>query len=73
MLSALLRSNADLIAFFRSENINEINTLKNDIKVNEKLFDDLYKFCVDEPYSIMLINLQTNPKTYYKRFDRILI
>jgi len=73
MLSTLLRSNADLIAFFRSENTNEINALKNDINVNDKLFDDLYKFCVNEPYSFMLINLQTNPKTYYKKFDRILI
>jgi hypothetical protein len=73
MLSTLLRSNADLIAFFRSENINEINTLKNDINVNSDLFDDLYKFCTDEPYSFMLINLQTNPKTFYKKFDRILI
>jgi tryptophan 2,3-dioxygenase len=51
-----------------------ITALKqNDINVNDKLFDDLYKFCVDEPYSFMLINLQTNPKTYYKKFDRILI
>jgi len=73
MLSTLLRSNADLIAFFRSENSNELNSLKNDININSDLFDDLYKFCTDEPYSFMLINLQTNPKTFYKKFDRILI
>lgn len=73
MLSTLLRSNADLIAFFKSENLNEINSLKNDININEKLFNELYEFCTKEPYSFMLINLQTNPKTFYKRFDRILI
>ena len=73
MLSTLLRSNADLIAMFKTDNKGELKTLETDININQKLFNDAYNFCCNEPNSFMLINMQMGKPIIYKKFDRLLV
>ena len=72
-LSPLVRSNADIIAFFKTDNKKELKTLEDDLNVDEKLFNDIYKFCCTEPHSFMLINMQLGSPIFYKKLDRILL
>ena len=72
-LSPLVRSNADLIAFFRSDNKKEIKTLEDDLNVEPKLFNDIYNFCCTEPHSFMLINMQMGEPIFYRKLDRIIL
>jgi archaellum biogenesis ATPase FlaH len=72
-LSTLVRSNADIICTFRSDVKSEIDTLKHDLNINEKLFDDLYNFATKEPNSFFMINFLTGKPIFYKRFDKIIL
>jgi Cdc6-like AAA superfamily ATPase len=69
-INPLIRANADLISFFRSDNRKEIATLIDDINVDKKLFEQIYEFCTDEPNSFMHISLFGKIK-FFKKFDKI--
>ncbi len=69
-INPLIRANADLISFFRSDNRKEIATLIDDINVEKKLFEQIYEFCTNEPNSFMHISLFGKIK-FYKKFDKI--
>jgi Cdc6-like AAA superfamily ATPase len=69
-INPLIRANADLISFFRSDNRKEIATLIDDINVDKPLFEKIYEFCTEEPNSFMHISLFGKIK-FYRKFDRI--
>jgi hypothetical protein len=69
-INPLIRANADLISFFRSDNRKEITTLIDDINVDKPLFEKIYEFCTEEPNSFMHISLFGKIK-FYRKFDRI--
>lgn len=73
-INTLIRSNADIISFFKTDNEKEYKTLEDDIFISSNLFRYIYDFATDEgPNSFLHINLLSNPPTFYKRFDKILI
>ena len=73
-LNTLIRSNADLISFFKTDNEKEYKTLEDDVFINNNLFRDIYEYATDEgPNSFLHINLLSNPPTFYKKFDKIIL
>lgn len=72
-VSRVVRSNADLISFYHTDNKREFENLRDDLNVNEDKLKMLYEYATnDSCNSFLHINLMTNPITYYKKFDRIL-
>jgi polyhydroxyalkanoate synthesis regulator phasin len=73
-INTLIRSNADIISFFKTDNEKEYKTLEDDIFINSNLFRYIYDYATDEgPNSFLHINLLSNPPTFYKKFDKIII
>ena len=70
-MNPLIRSNLDLISFFRTENEKELNSLLEEVNGNDKVLRQMYEFSTFEPYSFLHINMYSNPVKYYSRFDRI--
>lgn len=73
-IPTLIRSNVDYISFYPSHSRQEIQTLINDLSIDEKLFKQLLDFATAEKYSFLHINLlHSNKPLFFKKFDRILI
>jgi len=68
----LIRSQPDLISFFRSDNRKELEALTDDVNIDKDKLIALYKFATDDdPNGFLHINLLT--RKFYKKFDEILI
>ena len=73
-LNTLKRSNADLISFFKTDNEKEYKTIEDDVFINNNLFRDINEYATDKgPNSFLHINLLSNPPTFYKKFDKIIL
>lgn len=73
-LSRLIRTQADLVSFFRTDNKKELDSLLDDVNVNDDLLRALYEFATEGgKNSFLHINMLSNPVTYCKNFDKILI
>jgi hypothetical protein len=72
-LSPLIRNNADLISFFKTDNRRELETMINDINHDKDTVKQLYEFSTEEPNSFLHINLLTTPTQFFKKFDRIVL
>jgi Cdc6-like AAA superfamily ATPase len=70
-INPLIRANADLISFFPSDNKKELQTLIDDINVDEKLFKQIYEFATDKPNTFMHVSLFGNKPNFFKKFDKI--
>ena len=71
-INPLIRSNADVISFFRTDNKKEFKTLIDDVNTDEDKFKLMYDFATDKN-NFIHINMSTNPITFYKNFDKILL
>lgn len=69
-INPLIRSNADLISFFRTDNKREFKTLDEDINTDLEKLRKAYEFSTDRN-NFLHINMYTNPITFYKNFDLI--
>ena len=72
-INPTIRAQADLISFFQTNNKRETETLINDISVDPKEFEQIYKYATnnDDRNAFLHMNLMKNIK-YYKKFDRII-
>ena len=69
-INPLIRTNADLISFFRTDNKKEFKTLDEDLNTDLEKLKKAYDFSTDKN-NFLHINMYTNPITFYKNFDRI--
>lgn len=71
----LIRRNADLLSFFRTDNKKEIKSLSEDINIEEAKLKFLYNIAMqdDKPNDFLHINLLNTPVLFYKQFDKIII
>jgi hypothetical protein len=65
-LSPLVRSNIDMISFFRNDNVMEKKSFMEEYNISEELLDD----ATDEAHSFLHICFNSNKPTYFKRFDK---
>lgn len=73
-LSRVIRTQCDLISFFRTDNKKELQTLIDDVNVDDDTLKQLYNFATSESKNDFLhINMLSNPVSYYKKFDKIII
>jgi hypothetical protein len=70
-VNRVIRSQADLISFFKSDNKKEIEALVDDVNIDKDLLMMLYNFATEGPNDFLHINLLS--REYYKKFDKILI
>lgn len=70
-VSPLIRSQADLISFFRTDNTKELLGLIDDINIDKNKMIMLYEFATEKPNDFLHINLLT--RKFYKNFDEIII
>ena len=69
-INPLIRTNADLVSFFRTDNKKEFKTLDEDLNTDLEKLKKAYDFSTDKN-NFLHINMYTNPITFYKNFDRI--
>jgi ABC-type dipeptide/oligopeptide/nickel transport system ATPase component len=73
-LSRTIRTQCDLVSFFRTDNKAELKTLIDDVNVDEDTLKALYDFATkDSKNDFLHINMLSNPVTYFKKFDKILL
>lgn len=71
-LNRVIRSQADLISFWRTDNQKELQALIEDVNVDKDKLKALYEYATaDSDNSFLHINLLS--RTYYKKFDQIVI
>jgi DNA replication protein DnaC len=74
-IPTIIRSNADIMSIFRSGNKKEIKSIKEELPINEDLFDVVYDFAttVNEEQSnpFLHIVLSGAEVKFYRCFDRI--
>ena len=66
----IIRSQADLISFWKSDNLREIQALTEDVNIDKDLLKALYDFSTEKPNDFLHINLLN--RSYFKKFDRII-
>lgn len=70
-VSRLIRSQADLISFFKTDNTKELQALIDDVNMDKQALQTLYEFATEKPNDFLHINLLN--RTFYKKFDPIII
>lgn len=70
-LPTLIRSNLDLISFFRTDNKKELNSFYEEMNMNEDAIRALYEHAVKQEYSFLHINMYHHPAKFYRKFDEI--
>lgn len=71
--NTLVRNNADLLTVYRTENKHELDTIKEDLNIDKEVFDRVYDYATNEPYSFLHVNLSGGKgrPVFYKKFDEI--
>jgi hypothetical protein len=71
----LIRRNADIISFFRTDNKKEFKSLADDVNTDEGKLRMMYDIAMSDnnPNDFLHINLLSTPVKYYKKFDEIII
>jgi adenylate kinase len=70
-VNRVIRSQADLISFFKTDNKKELQALMDDVNIDKDLLTMLYNFATDKPNDFFHINLLS--RKFYKKFDEIII
>lgn len=70
-LPTLIRSNLDLITFFRTDNKKELDSFLEEQNGDEDKLRRMYDFATSEPYAFLHVNNYYAAPRYYKRFDEI--
>lgn len=70
-VSPLIRSQADVISFFKTDNNKELSWLIEDINYDKNKMQMLYEFATEKPNDFLHINLLT--RKFYKNFDEIIL
>ena len=70
-VNRLIRSQADLISFFKTDNSKELQALVDDVNMDKNVLLSLYEFATEKPNYFLHINLLN--RTFYKKFDPIII
>ena len=72
-LNRLIRTNADLLTFFPTDNKREFETLSDEWSIEPKLLRDVYEFAINGPNSFLHISFCGRKPMFFKKFDRIVI
>jgi hypothetical protein len=70
-VSPLIRSQADIISFFKTDNTKELIALMEDVNIDKNKMQMLYEFATEKPNDFLHINLLS--RKFYKNFDEIII
>lgn len=70
-VNRVIRSQADLISFWKTDNQKELEALIQDVNIDKELLRVIYEFATEKPNDFLHINLLS--RTYYKKFDKIII
>lgn len=70
-LPPVVRSNLDVISYFRTDNKGELETFVKEQNQDEEALTEMYKFATNEPYSFLHINMYSPKTRFFKRFDPI--
>lgn len=70
-LNRLIRSQADLISFWKTDNSKELQALIDDVNIDKDTLKMLYEYATEGPNDFLHINLLT--RTFYKKFDKIIL
>ena len=69
-VNRLIRNNADCVSYFTNQNDKENKSFQEEYGIS----DELLNFATSEPHSFLHLTFLNNAqKTYFKRFDRIII
>ena len=71
-LNTLIRSNADMISIFRTENNGEYRTIEDDLTIDNNLLKDVYDFATEKPNGFLHISLADARPCFFRRFDKII-
>jgi len=66
-LNPLIRSQADVVSFFRSDNKKEDEIFTDTYNVSKEVLD----YCVNEPHSFITVSYLHKKPKIYKRFDEL--
>jgi len=72
-LNTTIRANTDYISVWKSNSKHEIETLEDDMNVSKGVFEKVYKYATDEPYSFLHVTFNAGHPNFFKKFDKILI
>ena len=70
-LNRLIRSQADLISYFKTDNTRELKALIDDVNIDKDVLQALYEYATEQPNDFLHINLLN--RTFYKKFDPIIV
>jgi hypothetical protein len=70
-LPTIVRSNLDVISYFRTDNKKELESFIDEMSEDENKLRAFYEFATSEPYSFLHINMYNYPTRFYKKFDLI--
>lgn len=70
-LPTVIRSNLDVISYFRTDNKKELQSFVEEMPCNEDVLMKMYQFATKEPFSFLHINMYAPKTRFYHRFDEI--
>lgn len=70
-LPTVIRSNLDVIVFYRTDNKKELNSFVEEMPSDEDATLAMYNFATNEPYSFLVANFYGVRPRFFKRFDEI--
>jgi len=70
-LNTTIRANADYISVWKSNSKHEVETLEEDLNVSKGVFEKVYKYATDEPYSFLHVTFNAGHPNFFKKFDKI--
>jgi Cdc6-like AAA superfamily ATPase len=70
-MPTVIRSNLDVIAFYKTDNKKELNSFIEEMPSDEEATLAMYKMATREPYSFFLANFYGVRPRFYIRFDEI--
>lgn len=72
-LPTIIRTNADLLTVFPTNNSKEFETIENDWSIDPKLLKEVYDFAISkEPNSFLHISFFSGKPTFYQKFNKII-
>jgi Cdc6-like AAA superfamily ATPase len=71
-LNRLIRTNADMMTFFPTDNKKEFETICDEWSIEPKFFKQLYDYATDKENSFLHMVFGRRPQ-FYKRFDKIIL
>lgn len=71
-LNRLVRTNADLLSFFPTDNAKEFQTLADEWAIEPKFLQSVYKYATEKPNSFLHISFCGRRPIFFSKFDRII-